>query len=287
MDRLKGFFALLLAGIIYSFNDVCIRILGSQLSGYQQVTLRSFIGFVIILIFIFFQKKNINVHKTQKRILLLYFFCFPIVFILFNLSILLTKIANTVFSFTIGTLIFSLIIEGFFYKEKLSREKIISTTLTIIGLCFLTFPLSQVNLGFIYGFAAGIVYTFINTLVRHSHQKTNPNVLVGFQLFGGTLIGGAATFIVGQSLFPDLSLLNLILIIITGGTIALVTYLTIVGFKNFDLNLGTIVISSELFFAPLFAFILFKESLTLLEIVGGVCIALAIIIPHAKFAKIK
>jgi drug/metabolite transporter (DMT)-like permease len=285
MDKTKGFFALLFAAIIYTFNDVCIRILGSSMSGYQQVTLRSLIGLIFVCSIIFFQRKNIHLLKTPKRILLLYTICFPIVFLFFNLSILITKIANTVFSFTIGSLLFSLFLEKFIYKEKTTKTKVISTIFAIVGLCFFTFPLSRINLGFILGIGSGVIYTFINILVRHAHHKTNAQVLVAFQLLGGSLIGGLATLFVGQTLFPVISFLNLFILIFTGITIALVTYLVIVGFKNFDLNLGTIIVSSELFLAPLFAFFLFKESLTILELIGGLCIAIAIIFPHASFEK--
>lgn len=282
MQKFKGFFALLFAGIIYSFNDICIRILGSSLSGYQQVTLRSLVGLILVTAIIIVRREKLHFAKTKKIIFLLYIIFFPIVFIFFNLSILLTKIADAVFSFSIGSLLFSLIVEKFLYKEKPDRIKILATFLTIIGLCFFTFPLSKINIGFALGLSSGIIYTFINALARHVHEKTNPTLPVLFQLIGGTFLGSAATALAGQSLFPPMSIFNLIILLVTGVTITLVTYLVLIGFKNFDLNLGTIVISSELFFAPLLAFLMFNEYLTSMEVLGGICIALAIIIPHLR-----
>jgi drug/metabolite transporter (DMT)-like permease len=59
-----------------------------------------------------------------------------------------------------------------------------------------------------------------------------------------------------------------------------VSFLTLIGFQNFDLNLGTIIISSELIFAPIFAALAFHEYPSANEIFGGLFIALSIILSN-------
>ncbi len=52
------------------------------------------------------------------------------------------------------------------------------------------------------------------------------------------------------------------------------------GFQNFNLNLGSIVVSSELIFGPLFAVLILGEGLTTWEIVGGILVIAAIVISN-------
>lgn len=286
MNKLKGFSALFLTALLFSYNDVCIRIVGSYLSGLQQVTLRSLIGVVIILIIILFQKKKINVHKSQYKFLFIYATLFPFVFIFFNLAIILTKIVDAVFAFSIGSLAFSLFIEQFFWKEKITFIKITATLLTIIGTFFFSYPLNHINLGFLFGIISGLAYTLINALIRHVHEKTDIVFLVGAELIGGIIIAGIATIFAGQSIVPSMPVKDFLILLTTGTTIVAVNYLTLVGFKNFDLNLGTIVVSAELIFAPILAVIFFREYLTSFEIIGAMCIAVAIILPHITIKKL-
>lgn len=286
MNKLKGFSALLITALLFSYNDICIRVVGSYLSGLQQVTLRSLIGIVIILIIFLVQKKKITIHKSQYKFLFMYAILFPFVFIFFNLAIILTKIVDAVFAFSIGSLGLSLIIEQFFWKEKITFIKIIATLLTIIGTLFFSYPLSHINQGFLFGIISGVAYTLINALIRHVHEKTNIFLLVGAELLGGIIIAGGAAIFAGQTLFPHMPINDFLILLTTGTTIVIVNYLVLVGFKNFDLNLGTIVISAELIFAPLLAIVFFKEYLTSFETIGAICIAAAIILPHITIKKL-
>ena len=88
-----------------------------------------------------------------------------------------------------------------------------------------------------------------------------------------------------ETRFPILSLFNLFVLFIFGGLVVLIAYLMLIGFQNFDLNLGTIVLSSEVFFAPLFGAIIFKEYLTMFELLGGTFIIIAIILPNVPQPK--
>ena len=63
-------------------------------------------------------------------------------------------------------------------------------------------------------------------------------------------------------------------------------YLMIIGFNNFDLNLGTIVLSSELLFASIFGYLIYKEVPTINELIGCGLIAFSVIISHVNFKKI-
>jgi drug/metabolite transporter (DMT)-like permease len=61
-----------------------------------------------------------------------------------------------------------------------------------------------------------------------------------------------------------------------GASFAAVSYLMVYGFRRAKLSIGTVMVSSELFFGPVLAFFIFTERLSLLQIIGGIVTILAI-----------
>ena len=110
-------------------------------------------------------------------------------------------------------------------------------------------------------------------------------ILIVVQMIGGISITSLLVVFFHETRFPILSLFNLFVLFIFGGLVVLIAYLMLIGFQNFDLNLGTIVLSSEVFFAPLFGAIIFKEYLTMFELLGGTFIIIAIILPNVPQPK--
>ena len=70
-----------------------------------------------------------------------------------------------------------------------------------------------------------------------------------------------------------------------GLLLLIINYLLLVGFSNFDLNLGTIIMSSELAFASIFAFLLYKEIPTKYELIAVFFIILSIIVSHVSIKR--
>jgi drug/metabolite transporter (DMT)-like permease len=57
-----------------------------------------------------------------------------------------------------------------------------------------------------------------------------------------------------------------------------IMYLFLVGYKHTNLNVGSILVSSELFFAPLLAFMLLSEHIAANVLAGGVLTVVAAIL---------
>ncbi len=54
------------------------------------------------------------------------------------------------------------------------------------------------------------------------------------------------------------------------------------GFQKTDINIGSMLVSTELFFGPLFAYLMFRESLSTSEIIGSILVILAVINVNLK-----
>ena len=101
----------------------------------------------------------------------------------------------------------------------------------------------------------------------------------------GIIIASMLVSFAQQNLFFFLhvSLLGWVVGIVFGLFHVGLIFLTIFGFQHFDLNLGAIVLSSELFFTILFGLFIFGEVSATSEVIGGICIVLAITLLNAHY----
>ncbi len=65
----------------------------------------------------------------------------------------------------------------------------------------------------------------------------------------------------------------------------ILNHLLLFGFQHFDVNIGTVILSLELFFAAILGFLIFGEALTANEFLGGIAIFIASIVSAWEFKK--
>ena len=75
-------------------------------------------------------------------------------------------------------------------------------------------------------------------------------------MFSGIVVSLFFMYFSKTMYIHSLSSLTIIIGLLFGFTLMIGNYFMLVGFQNFDLNLGTIVLSSELVFASIFAYLL-------------------------------
>ena len=290
MNKAKGFLALLSAGLILGSFSVFIRLLSRDLDVYQQVLLRNLIALVVSIVLIVVLRRFISFKKVPKIYLLLYIFSSSIVFFLYTVAVLKTSVSTAIFGLYFASLIFSLVAGIVIFSEKVTPRKIVALVLVFLALLIYTWPISLQNLlqaGFLFGVGAGLAEGMANGFRKYLGDKVDRLVLVAMQGLGAFILGSVLTVSSGNFSIPSMSPMTLIVLLVFGMLLVAMSYLTLVGFSNFDLNLGTIVLSSELLFAPLFAAIIFVEIPTLTQILGGVLILLAIIVLNLNLGKSK
>lgn len=288
MKNTKGFLALFIAAIIFGSFGIWIRLLNHDLTNYQQIAFRNIIALVIAFLILRFRKISINKTVVKDKYVLLFGLAFPMSVIFYTFSILSTKIMITLFAFYAGELICSLFIGIKYFKEKVDAKKIISLVLASTGLLFFVGSFSNifVNLGFVFGLTAGVFDTIANSFRKYLGGKYDRYFVASIPLVGGFLIAVIMILFSGQILTPHVSLASWGVGLLFGAFLFTVNYLLSYGFQHFDLNLGTIIVSSELLFASLFGFIVFKETPLVNEIIGGIFIIAAIIVSNLKEIKL-
>lgn len=288
MNRLKGFLALLACAIIFASFSVLVRVLSTEMGLYQQIGLRNVlalmvaIGVVVTTKQTFISLKNVPVHLN-----LLYMASFPVSVVFYNLAVLDTKIVTAIFGLYVGSLISSLFFGIVVFKEKVTNLKLLSLALVSLGLISYTYPfnLSLLSRGFYLALVSGFFDACANGFRKYLGGKVDRFVLVALQMIGGVVVAVTLGTLFNQLSLPTLSLAAWAISALFGLLLVAISYLTLIGFQNFDLNLGTVVLSSELFFGSLFAFLFYQEQSSFTEILGGTLIIVATVVANWTIQK--
>lgn len=289
MNKTKGFLSLLLAGFLFGIFGVLVRILNSELSNYQQIFFRSVVGLILASLIICILKRKISFKNISLINLFFFAISLPLSIIFYTLAILKTKIMLAVATLFLGSILFSLISGVLFFKEKITVKKILAILTSILALYYFTIPfsLTNINIGLIFGILSGFADALSNSFKKHLGGKADRFLLIAVQMVGTIIVSFILMSYTKTLTFPQISPYIFIIGLLFGLGLLVNNYLMLIGFGNFDLNLGTIILSSELLFASFFGYLFYKEVPTLNELIGGGLIAFAIIIVHLNFKKNK
>lgn len=288
MNRIKGFFALLACAIIFASFGIYIRLLSEDFTAYQQIGFRNLIAFIIgTLAVVVSRQAFASIRKVNPLYTFLYTVTFPIAVILFTLSVLEIKIVTTIFGLYMGALVSSLVVGVAFFKEKITKMKLLSLSLVSLGLITYAYPFdgSLLTTGFALAVLSGAFDATANSFRKYLSGKIDRFVLVVLQMIGGLTVATGLMIAVGEITIPTISITSWIVGGVFGLSLVAISYLTLVGFQNFDLNLGTVILSSELFFASIFALLFFGEVSSFTEIIGGMLIILATVVANLTIQK--
>jgi drug/metabolite transporter (DMT)-like permease len=295
MKKLIGFSSLFLAGMTWGSFGIWIRLLNSYTTMYQQIVLRNVIAMIFTIVLVIVTKRYVfDLKNTKKLSLIVFGLTVPLTVIFYNIAMLTTKISITTFGLYVGTILFSTIFGVGIFKEKMTLLKVISLFCVGIGLfCFVyPFSINELSLGLLLAIVAGMFDSISNIFRKDLSGKIDKFILVLITTLGGMLISGIMMVYFKQTFafIGKMPLNGWMVALLFGFLLAAVNYITLVGFQNFDLSIGTVVLSSELVFATIFAFLVFGERPLPKEIVGGIFVFLAVIIPNlnlTKYLKVK
>jgi len=284
-NNLLGFGSLFISALTFGSFGIWIRLLNKEIGSFEQIVLRNLFALIFTIIAILKLKVNLNKIKlVNKGKLIAFTIVVPLAVILYVFAILGTKISVATFSFYAGTIAASWIFGITIFKEKIDIYGLTSIIFVAIGLVFLIYPFSleNLNFGFMLGLLSGVVDSVGHVFRKDLGNKLDKFVLVLLTAVGGVLVSGAMILFGGRTLtfVADLSLSTWLVAAIFGFLLVAVNFLIILGFQNFNLGLGTIVLSAELFFASLFGFLIFAERPTTTELIAGIFILIASIIPN-------
>ena len=276
-DKVKGASALFTSAFIYSTFGILIRQMALMFGDSAQTAVRFGVAFVFIFILNFIRKQSINLPKKAILKACLLGLSFGCVVLLFTISVNNTKIANSVFLLYAGSMISSLAIGTILLKEKLTTIKIVAILIAFLGLYMYSDAILVMSVGIIAGIVSGL-FDGISNAIRKTLKGLNRNAILTYQFAFSSLLAALAMLVMGEVILKQILPLSILAVIIFAFLQIGLGNLLLYGFQHFDVNVGTVILATELFFASILGFLLFKEIPTSREILGGMLIFTASII---------
>jgi drug/metabolite transporter (DMT)-like permease len=276
--------SLLLIGALFGLSGVIAKYLSTWLDPYQVVEYRFFIAFIIAVFVLLITRQKLSFNKIDRKTLSAFAITFPISVIFFTLAIFNTTVSLAVFSFYIATLVSSFAVGKIYFKEEINTNKKIALFFILIAVILFTEPFNGFSLqsGFLFGLISGVFQTIASAFQKIVGQSTNRISLLIIQTLAGTGISALAIYMTGGLFFPVIPQSGFLVALFFGAIFLAISYLFLVGFKYTNLNVGSILVSTELFFGPFFAYLFLSEKLTGLELLGGLSIAIAVIFSNKE-----
>ena len=267
-----GIGSLLTVGVLFGLSGVMAKYLSGSLNPYQVVEYRFAIALFAVLLIAVLSRRRLQFGEHDKKTLALFALSFPASVILFTLAIFNTSVALAVFSFYIATLVSSFVIGRLYFGERVHRYKQIALALIVLAIFVFSNPFGEVALGigFIYGLLSGVVQGIASGFQKKLSKSTDRISLLIVQTAVGAMLAAVILLFTREPMVVLLAPFDWLVVAIFGASMLAISYLFLVGFKYTNLNTGSILVSSELFFGPFFALLLLGEVLSLHVIIGGV-----------------
>lgn len=280
-------FGLILIAMIWGSGFVGTQLaLDGGLTPLQLLTIRFFIGAVLINLIFFKQiKENINKEMLKSGVIL-GFFLF-IAFAVQTIGILYTTPTKNAFITAANVVIVPFI--GFFiYKRKLDKIGIISSIMTLIGIGILSLEADfSINIGDFLTLICAFGFAFHIFFTSEFASKYNPIILTGIQFTVAFILS-----LVCQIFMSEMKIeaqINGYL-----GALYLGVFSTTIAFllqticqKMVDGTKTAIILSTEAVFGTIFSVLILKEIVTLKMLIGIAIIFTSIIMAETKLSFIK
>jgi drug/metabolite transporter (DMT)-like permease len=275
-DHALGAAALLGSALLYAMFGLFIRELDKMYNIGGQILAGYLVASSMMFVYIRLTKRSIEFDRRSfvRMVALGLASCISIVMFVYAVTEL--KLANAVFLIYAGSMLSSIPL-GSAMGEAFSLRKILVLLLALGGIATFGDFDTSLSLGALAAIGCGVLMSFGNAM-RKSLAEVPRHVITQIQFTTVAVASVPFAFLADSPVVHDVSLLPLITTFVYAiGRIGL-TYLTLYGYKHIDVNVGTVLQSTELVFAAILGFAVLNESPTAMELSGGSLILTAAVL---------
>lgn len=254
-----------------------------------QVAVRFALVCIMLFAYGLIKKQSIKLSTNSKLYAVGLGIAFASVVLCFTASIQKTTIANAMFTFYAATMISSFLFGTILFKETVNKKKLAAIALALGGLSVYSDSLIAGSIGILLGVSAGISDGFANVF-RKKLSGTDSIAVLKIQFLVGVIFNFALLLITKEQIIRTASFVGALNTIIFSIVILAAGFLVLYGFQNFDVNVGAVIMSSEIVVAVILAFIFYQEVPSAHELTGGLLILFASILSafnEESFKKLK
>ncbi len=284
--KISGPTALVGAAFMYAMFGVFIRIMSHMWGNFAQVAVRFTLAAIIVFIYLSFRKNKVSFPKDKLKNVVALGLTFPILVLLLTFSYQRTTIANTTFLLYAGSILSAFAIGTFVMREKINTNKIVAILLALVGISLYSSALFTFNSGVFLGLAAGLIDGVSNTL-RKSLGGIDRMAVLRIQYGVASVLLIVLTFVSQETIITKFNTWSLIITFLYAFLLIGLANLLLYGFHHIDVNIGTIILSSELLFATLIGYVIYREAPSPHEVIGGLFIFSASILSGINARAIR
>ncbi|OGL23176.1 hypothetical protein A2791_05875 [Candidatus Saccharibacteria bacterium RIFCSPHIGHO2_01_FULL_46_30] len=271
--------ALLGAAFLFALTNVLIREMSEMWGDQAQVAVRFALVWLILVVFTYFKKSaKTTIPRSKRTTAITYSIVAAISILFFTLSVQATTIANTLFTSNATELFVAFLLGSFFLREKITLKKLLAILLAVIGLVLYSDSILVGSLGIIFGILGGATTALCNLLAKRL-KGVDLGAIMRMQFGLGTLFMIGLTLIFSPNdIIRTVSIEGAIATVAFALILIAATRLVLYGFQHSDINIASVLLSSQLAFGALLGFFVYQEALALHEIASGLLILCAAII---------
>jgi drug/metabolite transporter (DMT)-like permease len=275
---LGGSEALLGAAFLFAATNVLVREMAYMWGDQAQVAARFALVWVILIVFARFKGINPSIPRKKMLPAIAYSVFAAVSILFFTLSVQMTTIANTLFTSNATELFVAFLLGTLLLKEKLTRRKIIAIALALAGLAFYSDSLLGGSAGIIFGLLGGATTAFCNLLAKKL-KGADLSAIMRMQFGLGAIFMAILTLLLSPTdIVRTVSVEGIAATVLFALILIAATRLVLYGFQHSDINIASVILSSQLAFGALLGFFVYQEVLATHEIISGLLIACAAII---------
>lgn len=275
-----GVLALALLALIYGLTAVMARYFGTRTGVFEQWYLRYAIG-AIFCIILFHGKISYRkfLHLSQRDaglIVVRVILGSVIAVALYTLAAQKAKIGPVAFMQVLPT---TALLGVILLKERISRLKAALVLLSFLGAAIVvvtdTHDLLTLNVGELLSFVSGALFSLVFIL-----RKWQTKALNNYELtFAVTILGAIFNYILSIILYHRLAPVTaswstsfMLLLVVAGFLSTLMNLLVSYGFEHVSAVVASSILDLEQVFGCLFGYLIYHETLTPREVIGGLII---------------
>jgi drug/metabolite transporter (DMT)-like permease len=269
----KGTLALLGAALLLGTFGVWIKWLSQYFGTPSQVVVRGGFATLIIVLIMLVRKIELRVAKENTRFLVLFGIVFSSSILCMTYAANNGKVTNALFLLYVGSVLATNFWGKFVFREKMTADKVVSLILLMIGLVLFIHPLSLSSFGpaALFALAAGLLEGSSHAL-RKQLKNVTREIVVFVQSSFSVIVGMLVFTSSGEKFVKVSDVQGIFVGILFGFALVGMGYLLGYGFAHSEVSSGTVILSTELFFATIINFLFLREVPTLFEILGGLVI---------------
>jgi len=275
---LSGGQALLAAAFLFATTNVLVREMAHMWGDQAQVAVRFALVWLILVIYAHFKGHKVTIPRSKILLVVMYSVIAAIAILFFTLAVQMTTIANTLFMSNATELVVAFLLGTILLKERLTRRKFLAIALALAGLALYSDSLLSGSTGLLFALLGGASTAFCN-LIAKKLKGVDLNAILRVQFGVGTILLVILTLLFSANdIVRTVSIEGTVVTIAFALVLIFATRLVLYGFQNSDINIASVVLSSQLAIGALLGFLFFREVPAPLEIVSGILITCAAII---------